>query len=80
MSRHENLGQREELRTRRKLIESEITSHCESIRSCIPITAEPADINSEYLMHLAIKLNELKQELLGVVRKIEILERELGIA
>ena len=80
MSRHENMGQREELRIRRKAIESEIQSHIDSIRHCLPLTIEPVEVNSEYLMHLAIRLNQLKTELLGVVRKIEILERDLGLA
>lgn len=80
MSRAENLGQREELRMRRKAIEAEIHSHAESIRHCLPLTLEPSELQSEYLMHLAIKLNELKQELSGVIRKIGILERDLGLA
>lgn len=79
MSRAENLGQREELRVRRRAIEAEIISHCESIRHSLPLTAEPMEINSEYVMRLAIRLNELEHELQGVVRKIEILERDLGI-
>lgn len=33
MSRLEEMGQREELRTRRKIIAAEITSHCDSIRA-----------------------------------------------
>lgn len=79
MSRAENLGQREELRIRRKSIEAEINSHCESIRHSLPLTAEPLEIETEYIMRLSIRLNELKQELKGVARKIEILERDLGI-
>lgn len=79
MSRAENLGQREELRLRRKSIEAEMQSHCESIRHTLPLTAEPAEINTEYLMHLSIKLNELREELRGVIRKIDILERDLGL-
>lgn len=79
MSRSENLGHREELRIRKKAIEAEMQSHAESIRHCLPLTLEPIELNSEYLMHLAIKLNELKQELQGVVRKIDILERDLGL-
>lgn len=79
MSRAENLGSREELRIRRKSIEAEINSHCESIRHSLPLTAEPVDIDTEYIMRLSIKLNDLRTELVGVVRKITILERELGI-
>ncbi|WP_297826424.1 hypothetical protein [uncultured Desulfovibrio sp.] len=79
MSRAENLGQREELRIRRKSIEAEIISHCESIRHSLPLTAEPMEIDSKYIMRLSIRIDELKHELKGVVRKIEILERDLGI-
>ena len=78
MSRTENLGHREELRIRRKAIEAEIRSHIESMRCCLPPIIEPVELQSEYLMHLAIKLNGLKEELCGVIRKIEILERDLG--
>ncbi|MDE5832032.1 MAG: hypothetical protein K2H64_03455 [Desulfovibrio sp.] len=80
MSRTENLGHREELRIRRKAIEAEIRSHAESMRCCLPLIFEPVDLQSEYLMHLAIKLNGLKEELTGVIRKIEILERDLGLS
>ncbi|MCH5277491.1 MAG: hypothetical protein J1E80_06600 [Desulfovibrionaceae bacterium] len=79
MSRAENLGQCEELRIRRKMIEAEITSHCDSIRHAIPLTAEPAEMDGEYIMRLAIKLNERLQEWKGVTRKIDILERDLGV-
>ena len=79
MSRAENLGQREELRIRRKSIEAEINSHCESIRNSLPLTMEPMELDSEYIMRLSIRLNGLKQELQGVARKIDILERDLGI-
>lgn len=73
------MGQREELRTRRKIIEAEITSHCESIRAALPSIADPMEIDGEYVMMLGIKLNERVQELRGVNRKIDILERELGL-
>ena len=41
MSRLEEMGQREELRTRRKIIAAEITSHCDSIRHALPLVGEP---------------------------------------
>ena len=37
------------------------------------------DIDTEYVMRLSIKLNDLRIELAGVVRNINILERDLGI-
>ena len=77
MSRLEEMGQREELRTRRKIIAAEITSHCDSIRHALPLVGE--DIDGEYVMALGIKINERVQELRGVIRKIEVLERNLGL-
>ena len=44
MSRLEEMGHREELRTRRKIIEAEISSHSDSIRAALPLTGEPEDI------------------------------------
>ena len=79
MSRREELGHREELRTRRKIIEAEIASHSDSIRAALPLAGEPEDIDGEYVLMLAIKLSERVQELRGVNRKIEVLERELGL-
>ena len=70
MSRLEEMGHREELRTRRKIIEAEISSHSDSIRAALPLTGEPEDIDGEYVM---------MQELRGVRRKISVLERELGL-
>ena len=74
MSRLEEMGQREELRTRRKIIAAEITSHCDSIRHALPLVGDPEDIDGEYVMALGIKIN-----VRGVIRKIEVLERNLGL-
>ena len=79
MSRLEEMGHREELRTRRRIIEAEIASHSDSIRAALPLAGDPEDIDGEYVMMLAIKPNERVQELRGVKRKIEVLERELGL-
>lgn len=79
MSRLEEMGQREELRTRRKIIAAEIASHRDSLRHALPPTGEPEDIDGEYVMALGIKLNERVEELRGVMRKIAALERNLGL-
>lgn len=79
MSRLEEMGQREELRTRRKIIAAEIASHRDSLRHSLPPTGEPEDIDGEYVMALGIKLNERVEELRGVMRKIAVLERNLGL-
>ena len=77
MNRMERIGQREELRIRRKNIEAEITSHRYSILASLPPIGKLADINSEYVMMLGIKLHERVQELREVNNYIEILERDL---
>lgn len=77
MNRMERIGQREELRIRRKNIEAEITSHRDSILASLPPIGKLADINSEYAMMLGIKLHERVQELREVNNYIEILERDL---
>ena len=46
MNRMERIGQREELRIRRKNIEAEITSHRDSILASLPPIGKLADINS----------------------------------
>lgn len=78
MSRQDEIGQREELRIRRRSIEAEVSNTRDAIRDVLPLTADAADINSEYVVRLAIKLNERVQELRGVNKKIAILEREFG--
>ena len=77
MSRQDEIGQREELRIRRRSIEAEVSNTRDAIRD-VPLTADAADIDSEYVVRLAIKLNERVQELRGVNKKIAILEREFG--
>ncbi|WP_301188374.1 hypothetical protein [uncultured Desulfovibrio sp.] len=79
MMRTEFLGQREELRLRRKGVEAELKSHTDSLRSCLPIVGDLAELEGEYIMSLAIKINALVQELRGIKDEIAILERNLGL-
>lgn len=79
MMRTEYMGQREELRLRRKGIEAELKSHKDSLRHCLPLIGDLADLEGEYIMSLGIKINQLVQELRGVNHEICILERNLGI-
>lgn len=76
--RLENIGQRETLRHQKKRLVAEATSHRDSIRAALPVTAEPHEIDGEYVTALAVSLNESLTELRGVDRKISILDRELG--
>lgn len=77
--RSEYMGQSEELRLRRKGIETELKSHTDSLRHSLPLIGNLADLEGEYIMSLGIKINQLVQELRGVNREIGILERSLGI-
>lgn len=77
--RRERIGERQELLIRRKNIEAEVYSHRDSIRAALSPTDDAAEIRGEYVMRLAIALNELLIELKGVNRKIATLEDMLGI-
>ena len=78
MSRLEEIGQREELRMRRKIIEAEIQSHRDSLLSALSIIHPLEGLQGEYIAALGVKLNERLMELDGVNRRIAILSRELG--
>lgn len=78
MSRLEEIGQREELRRRRKIIEAEIQSHRDSLLSALSIIHPLGELQGEYIAALGVKLNERLMELDGVNRRIAILSRELG--
>ena len=78
MSRLEEIGQREELRRRRKIIEAEIQSHRDSLLSALSIIHPLEELQGEYIAALGVKLNERLMELDGVNRRIAILRRELG--
>ena len=78
MSRLEEIGQREELRRRQKIIEAEIQSHRDSLLSALSIIHPLEELQGEYIAALGVKLNERLMELDGVNRRIAILSRELG--
>ena len=72
------MGQREELRTRRKIIAAEVQSHRDSLLSALSIIHPIDELEGEYIAALGIKLNERLMELKGVDKRIGILSRELG--
>ena len=76
--RREHLGQREELRARKKRVAAEVASHRDSLRAALPVAAESEELDGEHVLALAIALNERLEELKGLNRKITILTRELG--
>lgn len=68
---------REELRLRRKGIDADISSRRASLLAALSLTRQNASLQGEYIMSLAIGLNELLVELKGVDDQIEILSLEL---
>jgi len=75
--RRENMGHREDLRTRRRIVSAEVQSHKDSIRAALPAVAEAEEIDAERVLNLALALKESRDELAGLDRKIAILTREL---
>lgn len=74
---HEYRKSREELRLRRKSIDADITSRRSDLLAALSLTRRNESLQGEYIMSLAIGLNELLVELKGVDDQIEILSREL---
>ena len=68
---------REELRLRRRAIEADVSSRRESLLDALSLTRPNDSLQGEYIMSLAISLNELLLELKGVNDQIAILSREL---
>lgn len=68
---------REELRLRRKAIDADITAKRQSLQGALSLTRQNASLQGEYIISLAINLNELLLELKGVDEQIQILSREL---
>lgn len=75
--RAENIGQRESLKHIRKRLEAEILSHRDSMRAALPLGGDPADIDGDYVLSLAVALQDKIVELQGINRKIAILTREI---
>ena len=68
---------REELRLRCRAIEADVSSRRESLLDALSLTRPNDSLQGEYIMSLAISLNELLLELKGVNDQIAILSREL---
>jgi len=78
MSRLECLGERENLRVKRKIIAAEVQSHRDSLLAALSIVHPLEKLSGEYIASLGLKLNERLIELAGVDKQIEILSREIG--
>lgn len=78
MSRLECLGERENLRVKRKIIAAEVQSHRDSLLAALSIVHPLEKLSGEYIASLGLKLNERLIELSGVDKQIEILSREIG--
>lgn len=68
---------REELRMRRKSIDADISSRRADLLAALSLTRQNVSLQGDYIVSLAIKLNELLLELKGVDDQIDILSREL---
>lgn len=77
--RLENLGVRHDLMRQRKNVEAEARSHRDSMRATMPMAGDVVLIDGDYVVQLAIALNEKLEELKGICKKLEILNRELGM-
>lgn len=75
---YEMIGHLEDIKKRRENTVSQIKSHCESIERAVSVLYEPEQINGEYIMQLAIALNEKCRELEGYNKKIAVLNRATG--
>lgn len=70
---------REELLLRKKSIDADISTRRTSLLAALSLTRPNSGLQGEYIMSMAINLNELLIELKGVEDQIEILSRELDI-
>lgn len=75
--RRENIGHREDLRSRRKLVAAEIQALRDSIRAALPVVHEAHEVDGDHVLSLALSMKEKLDELAGLDRKIAILTREL---
>lgn len=68
---------REELRLRKQAIDADISARRESMLAALSLTRKNEALQGEYIMSMAIALNELLIELKGVNGQIDVLSREL---
>ncbi|HEU6436126.1 MAG TPA: hypothetical protein VE028_01585 [Nitratidesulfovibrio sp.] len=76
--RAENLGRRVELRQQRQRLEAEVVALRDRLRRLLPVDADPTELKGEEVLQAAIALHTSLDELGGVARRIDILNRELG--
>jgi hypothetical protein len=75
--RRENIGHREDLRTRRKIVAAEITAARDSLRAALPLVSDPEQLDGDHVLSLALAMKERLTELHGLDNKIAILTRAL---
>lgn len=68
---------RDELLLRKKAIDADITSRREHLLAALSLVRPNSSLQGEYIMSMAINLNELLIEFNGVTEQIDILSREL---
>ena len=70
---------REELLLRKKSIDADISTRRPNLLAALSLPRPNSSLQGEYIISMAINLNELLIELKGVEEQIEILSRELDI-
>lgn len=74
----ENIGQLENIKQKSAMCEGLIQSYKESIRRQLPLVGEACEVDGEFIVSMAIALNEKCLELRGYHKKIAVLERAVG--
>lgn len=68
---------RDELLLRKKAIDADISNRREHLLAALSLVRPNSELQGEYIMSMAINLNELLIEFKGVSEQINILSREL---
>lgn len=68
---------RDDLRLRLKSIEADVTAKRNNLMAALSLTRKNSELQGEYIISMAIGMNELLIEMHGVEEQIAILSREL---
>lgn len=74
-----HLGERHDLMEQKKAVEAKAQSHRDSMRATMPMIGDVSLIDGNYVVQLAIALNEELVKLSGINRMLEVLNNELGM-
>lgn len=74
----ENIGQLENIKPKSAICEDAIHNYKESIRRHLPLVGEANELDGDFIVSMAIALNEKCLELRSYHKKIAVLERAVG--